>query len=107
MTQPRRKRVARSATVLRTEQLTPHLIRVVLGGDGLADFPAGAFTDHYVKLLFLRDGVAYPEPFDMDAVRETLPRESWPRIRTYTVRSWDAEAGELAIDFVYHGDEGI
>ncbi|GAA3391136.1 siderophore-interacting protein [Cryptosporangium minutisporangium] len=107
MTQPGRKRVARSATVLRTEQLTPHLIRVVLGGDGLADFPAGAFTDHYVKLLFLRDDVEYPEPFDLEVVRETLPREGWPRVRTYTVRSWDAETGELTIDFVYHGDEGI
>ena len=107
MTQPRRKRVARSATVLRTEQLTPHLIRVVLGGDGLAGFPAGEFTDHYVKLMFLHDGVAYPEPFDMETVREELPREVWPRVRTYTVRSWDAETGELAIDFVYHGDEGI
>jgi NADPH-dependent ferric siderophore reductase len=107
MTQPRRKRVARAATVLRTEQLTPHLIRVVLGGDGLAGFPAGEFTDHYVKLMFLRDGVAYPEPFDLETVREELPRETWPRVRTYTVRSWDAEAGELVIDFVHHGDEGV
>lgn len=107
MTQPRRKRVARSATVLRTEQLTPHLVRVVLGGEGLAGFPAGEFTDHYVKLLFPQVGVDYPEPFDMEAVRENLPRESWPRVRTYTVRSWDAVSGELAIDFVVHGDEGI
>jgi NADPH-dependent ferric siderophore reductase len=28
-------------------------------------------------------------------------------VRTYTVRSWDAAAGELAIDFVVHGDEGV
>ena len=27
-------------------RLTPHLIRVVVGGDDLAGFPAGAFTDH-------------------------------------------------------------
>ncbi|MFI5958693.1 siderophore-interacting protein [Cryptosporangium sp. NPDC051539] len=107
MTQPRRPRQAREATVLRTEQLTPHLIRVVLGGEGLASFPAGEFTDHYVKILFPRDGVAYPEPFDLEAIRNDLPREDWPRVRTYTVRSWDAETGELAIDFVYHGDEGV
>lgn len=107
MTQPRPKRQARSATVLRTEQLTPHLIRVVLGGEGLADFPAGEFTDHYVKILFLQDGVDYPEPFDLETVRSQLRRESWPRVRTYTVRSWDAESGELAIDFVHHGDEGV
>jgi NADPH-dependent ferric siderophore reductase len=27
--------------------------------------------------------------------------------RTYTVRSFDAAAGELAVDFVVHGDEGL
>jgi NADPH-dependent ferric siderophore reductase len=30
-----------------------------------------------------------------------------PKIRTYTVRDWDAERGLLTIDFVVHGDEGI
>ena len=95
------------ATVLRTERLTPHMIRVVLGGDGLADFGAGAYTDHYVKLLFPRPGVAYPVPMDMTAVRRDFPREQWPRQRSYTVRSWDAGARELTIDFVYHGDEGL
>jgi NADPH-dependent ferric siderophore reductase len=107
MAQPNRRRQARSATVIRTEQLTPHMIRVVVGGETLAGLNAGAFTDHYVKLMFPREGVAYPEPFDMNVVREQMPREDWPRVRTYTVRSWDPESLELAIDFVYHGDEGI
>ncbi|WP_067471752.1 siderophore-interacting protein [Actinomadura hibisca] len=96
-----------TATVLRTERLTPHMIRVVLGGPGLAGFPAGEFTDHYVKLLFLQPGVDYPEPFDMAVIRAELPREQWPTTRTYTVRSWDADTGELALDFVYHGDQGL
>ncbi len=65
------------------------------------------FTDHYVKLLFPRPDVAYPEPFDMEKVRAELPREQWPSTRTYTVRAWDAEAGELTIDFVHHGDSGL
>jgi NADPH-dependent ferric siderophore reductase len=95
------------ATVLRTERLTPHLIRVVLGGEGLAGFDVGAYTDHYVKLLFPHPGVDYPVPMDMAAVRRDLPREQWPRLRSYTVRSWDAAARELTIDFVYHGDEGL
>ncbi|HEX2314368.1 MAG TPA: siderophore-interacting protein [Thermomonospora sp.] len=96
-----------TGTVVRTEQLTPHMIRVVLGGAGLAAFRAGEFTDHYVKLLFPHPDVTYPEPFDLGAVRASMPRERWPRMRTYTVRSWDPEAGELAVDFVYHGDVGL
>jgi NADPH-dependent ferric siderophore reductase len=64
------------------------MVRVVLGGEGLAGFGAGAFTDHYVKLLF-------PGP-DGRVDR-----------RTYTVRSWDPATGELTIDFVHHGDDGL
>lgn len=93
--------------VLRTEQLTPHMIRVVAGSGALADFPDTPHTDRYVKIVFPREGVAYPEPFDMDAVHETLPREQWPALRTYTVRSLDHASGELVIDFVYHGDTGL
>lgn len=107
MTESRDKNRVHHGTVLRTERLTPHLIRVVLGGDGLADFTAGTFTDHYVKLIFPPDGVTYPEPVDLLAIRRDLPREQWPRLRTYTVRAWDPTARELTIDFVYHGDVGL
>ncbi|MBO2460718.1 siderophore-interacting protein [Actinomadura violacea] len=103
----RRGRRLNRGTVLRTERLTPHMIRVVLGGESLAGFGAGEFTDHYVKLLFPQPGVAYPEPFDMERVRAEMPRDQWPSVRTYTVRAWDPEAVELTIDFVHHGDKGI
>ena len=104
---PRRKRVARVAEVVRTTRLTPHLVRVVLGGEGLAGFPVGDFTDHYVKLLFRPADAPYDVPFDVEQVRAELPPETWPVTRTYTVRAWDADAGELTIDFVHHGDEGL
>ena len=75
-TEPVRKgRRLNRGTVLRTERLTPHMIRVVLGGEDLAGFGAGAFTDHYVKLLFPQPGVEYPEPFDMERVRAEMPRD--------------------------------
>ncbi|UNO39131.1 siderophore-interacting protein [Streptomyces sp. MST-110588] len=93
--------------VTRTEQLTPHMVRVMLGGEGLAEFAAGDYTDHYVKLVFPLPGVSYPQPFDMGRIRAEMPRDQWPRTRTYTVRNWDAEARELAVDFVVHGDEGL
>lgn len=95
------------AVVTRVEWLTPHMVRVVVGGDGLRGIECGAYADHYVKVLFPPPGVAYPEPFDMAAIRETLPRDSWPVVRTYTVRRWLPDLPELWIDFVVHGDQGV
>jgi NADPH-dependent ferric siderophore reductase len=102
--------VARRTTSLQvrhTERLTPHMIRVVAGGDDLASFPDTTYTDRYVKVLFPRPGVAYPEPFDMEAIRAAFPRDQWPAVRTYTVRAFDPDARELVIDFVHHGDAGL
>ncbi|MCS0636149.1 siderophore-interacting protein [Streptomyces sp. LP05-1] len=106
--QPARKAPAiHQGRVVRTERITPHMVRIVLGGDGLAGFSADEYTDHYVKLLFPLPGVRYPEPFDMDRIREEFPRDQWPANRTYTIRSWDPALREAAIDFVVHGDEGL
>jgi NADPH-dependent ferric siderophore reductase len=104
---PRPKRVARSATVLRTETLSPSLVRVVLGGPDLAALPELTFTDHYVKLLFPPAGADYAWPFDPEEIRASRPAEQWPVTRTYTIRSFDRETGELLIDFVVHGDSGL
>jgi NADPH-dependent ferric siderophore reductase len=95
------------AEVTRVEQLTPHMVRVVVGGEGLRHIEAGSYTDHYVKILFPLPGVTYPEPFDLGAIRESMPAESWPVVRTYTIRKWRPEVPEMWIDFVVHGDEGI
>lgn len=100
-------RAATIGEVTRVEQLTPHMIRIVVGGPGLAGLEAGAYTDHYVKILFPRPGVTYPSPFDPAAIREALPRDQQPVVRTYTVRRWRPEVPELWLDFVVHGDSGI
>lgn len=94
-------------TVLRTSAIAANMVRVVAGGDGFASFTPNDFTDMYVKLHFLVPGVDYPEPVDVFAVRDILPREHWPVTRTYTVRWVDVTAKQLAIDFVIHGDEGL
>ncbi|MEU9123719.1 siderophore-interacting protein [Streptomyces sp. NPDC048506] len=103
----RKKPTVHRARVQRTERLTPHMVRVVLDGDGLAEFTAGEYTDHYVKLVFPLPDVQYPEPFDIAQIRAEFPRNRWPRTRTYTVRAWDAGSRELTVDFVVHGDEGL
>lgn len=104
---PRRKRRARAAEVVRAFRVTPRMIRVVLGGPGLADFAVGEFSDAYVKLLFPPPGAGYSHPFDPDAIEAERPRAEWPVTRTYTVRRWDPTSGELTLDVVYHGDEGL
>ncbi|MDI3418851.1 siderophore-interacting protein [Streptomyces luteolus] len=104
---PRKAPKAHLAEVLRSERLTPHMQRVVLGGPGLDRFEAGAHTDHYIKLLFPAAGVSYPEPFDIQQIRADFPRDQWPVTRTYTVRAWDPELRELTVDFVVHGDAGL
>ncbi|MFI1101403.1 siderophore-interacting protein [Streptomyces melanogenes] len=98
---------AHETRVVRTEWITEHMVRLVLGGAAASGFAVGEYTDHYVKLLFPAPGVTYPEPFDLERVRSEFPRDQWPSNRTYTVRAWDAERDELTIDFVVHGDEGL
>jgi NADPH-dependent ferric siderophore reductase len=100
-------RAATTAVVTRVEQLTPNMVRVVVGGAGLARLDVGAYTDHYIKVLFPPARVTYPEPFDLAVIRETRPPEAWPVVRTYTIRRWLPEAGEMWVDFVVHGDAGI
>lgn len=94
-------------TVLRREQLTPDLVRLVLGGEGLSGWAWGGHTDSYLVLWFAPPGAPYPTPFSVDRVRSAYPSDVWPSHRHYTVRSWDPARAELSIDFVTHGDEGV
>jgi NADPH-dependent ferric siderophore reductase len=95
--------------VLRTEKLTPHIVRVVLGGSGFDTFTPNDYTDAYVKIVFVRDDVdvsTLPQPLTLDCFNE-LPVEHRPTVRTYTVRNADTERRELTIDFLVHGEHGV
>ncbi|MBN9428467.1 MAG: siderophore-interacting protein [Burkholderiales bacterium] len=82
----RHELVRRTLQVLRTQRLSPQLLRVTLGGPELAGFISLGFDDH-VKLFF-------PNPAD--------PHGD-PVGRDYTPRRYDAQRQELDIEFVLHG----
>lgn len=100
-----RKRTVHTGTVESTERLTPHMVRIVLGGKGLDRFDTDGHTDSYVKLFF-------PETeelstTDLEHILNHGPRAQWPTTRTYTVRHWNLQERLLTLDFVTHGDTGL
>ena len=103
----RKSRPQTNLTVLRRQELSPHMVRIVAGGEGFSSYVNNGYVDRYVKIVFPQPGVEYPLPLDLWAIRESMPREQWPHTRTYTVRWVDEAARELAFDFVIHGDEGL
>jgi len=74
----------RTLTVLGKQVVTPNMLRVTLGGPGLADFPAGS-AGGYVKLRLFPAGAERPV------------------VRTYTIRHQRDDAIDL--DFVLHADD--
>lgn len=104
---PQRKRVVRCATVVRSQWLSPSMVRLVFTGPDLVVMRDLVYTDHYIKMLFAPEGADYAWPFDPERLREERAPEHWPVTRTYTVRSYDPVANEMAVDFVVHGDEGL
>ncbi len=94
-------------TVTSTSWITPVVRRIHFRSGDLSAFAGSDFTDRYVKLVFPKPGVVYPDSMDMRALRETFPAEDLPDIRTYTALFPDIDAGTLAIDFVVHGDAGV
>jgi len=106
--------------VLRAEHLTPAMVRLTLGGPGVAGFAPSPHADSYVKLVFLpgvgqtasgADVLAtWTTPdgrVDLEAARAALPPEHQPRMRTYTVRAYDDLELTLTVDLVVHGAEGV
>ncbi len=81
----------RLLSVVRVEQITPRMRRIVLGGEALDGFASAAADDH-VKLFF-------PPPGE---VARVFPEDG--PVRDYTPRRFDPVARELTLEFVLHGD---
>lgn len=104
-TAPQQRPPIHYGTVEAVHRLSPSMIRLVFGGEGLDEFTPSDTTDQYVNAAFLPDRAPYSVPFDPDVVRE-LDAELRPRHRRYTIRDWDPATRQLTIDFVAHGDVG-
>ena len=95
----------RVLTVVRTEQITPHMRRITLAGNDLEGFVSPASDDH-VKLFFPAPGETKPvfPVLGKGANPIQYAQGARPIARNYTPRRYDAERRELEIDFVLHGD---
>jgi NADPH-dependent ferric siderophore reductase len=92
----------RRLEVRRSERLSPSMVRLVLVGDDLAGFTSAGFDDH-VKIFLPAPGAREPLLPTMGPKGLTfLEGAERPAARDFTPRKYDAEAGELTIDFVLH-----
>ena len=97
----------RDLTVLRTERITPNMLRVTIGGEALAGFqPAGPAT--HFKMFFPQPGFDHTiVPVNQGDGQAVMPAGiDRPQSRTYTPRRMDLSVLELDVDFVLHG-EGV
>lgn len=94
--------------VERVRRLSPGMVRIVFGGDGLDGFVSTGIGDEYFRVFFPAEGQHEPNlPFPTeDGYWDFVEGVEPAPMRTYTVRGWDAEAAELTIDFVVH-DGGV
>jgi NADPH-dependent ferric siderophore reductase len=104
---PRKPKVQSLLEVVRTERLTPHMVRLVLGGEQFDSIEFKEDTDQYIKLLFADPVLGLRRPYDMETLREELPAKQMPVRRTYTIRHIDRKNKHIWVDFVIHGDEGV
>ncbi len=95
--------VFRTLEVLRVERLTPHMQRITFGGEALRGFISAAPDDH-VKLFFPNSRGELVTPTLGPNGPEYPPGREPSPMRDYTPRRHDADANELVVDFVLHGD---
>ncbi|MGI3780653.1 MAG: siderophore-interacting protein, partial [Janthinobacterium lividum] len=96
------------AEVVATRRLTPHLVRVELGGEGLRGWSTSGLPDERLVLVLPLPGTGtVAEPVTMpDGTKDYPDPDDQPPMRSYTVRSWDAANHRMLVDLVVH-DGGV
>ncbi|MCF2949455.1 siderophore-interacting protein [Paraglaciecola aquimarina] len=90
----------RMTQVSSIEDLSPHMRRIVLSGESLADFPAGKESAH-VKVVF-------PNPESKDKRPKLGIYFGFKKfMRSYTVRYFDQANLTLTLDFAINDHQGL
>lgn len=94
------------AQVLRTERLTPSMVRVAFGGSDVAHMASGG-RDQRVKVFLPQPGQSAPVMPDTDspdwyAAWRDLDPDVRGIMRTYTIRELRRDPHELIVDFAVH-----
>ncbi|MEL3951181.1 siderophore-interacting protein [Streptomyces sp. LNU-CPARS28] len=94
------------AQVLRTERLTPSMVRVAFGGSDVAEMASGG-RDQRVKVFLPQPGQSAPVMPDTDspdwyAAWRDLDPGVRGIMRTYTIRELRRDPHELIVDFAVH-----
>jgi NADPH-dependent ferric siderophore reductase len=101
-----------TAEVIEARRISPHFVRLTIEGEQLAGWRDLGFDQWFRLAVPTSDDARFDnlaDRFDTAGYLKylTLPRATRPVIRSYTVREFRADARELDIDFVVHGDEGV
>ena len=96
------------AEVSRVDQLSPNLVRVVVGGAALTGYSGSQYADERLVVVFPYPGDPEPPaPVDAaDGTQDYPDPASAPAMRSLTVRAWSPERHEVVLDVVPH-DGGV
>ncbi|HET9141410.1 siderophore-interacting protein [Actinophytocola sp.] len=96
--------------VLRRERLSPHFVRVTLGGGDIARFEPMGFDQWFRLFLPVSDDSLSraPRRFTTAAYLRylTVAKANRPILRNYSVRAYRPDGPELDVDFVVHDPAG-
>ncbi|QOL15940.1 siderophore-interacting protein [Dickeya dianthicola] len=95
-------------TLARKTLLTPSLMRCVFSGEAVKQMKICSPDQRIKVLLPAEDGTPsrLPDVGEWYKRVQAMPKPQRPIPRTYTLRSLDAEACEMVVEFVVHGTEG-
>ncbi|CAN5505130.1 siderophore-interacting protein [soil metagenome] len=92
-------------TVIRTQYVTPKMLRITFGGENVAKMISlGPVDDVRIQFPETFGVVPMPPVVSFEPFRLDYPDDAPPSyIRAYTIRRLDLETGEVDIDFAIHG----